>query len=127
MDQATIRAENEFQLGLVPDAVQVRLLRMSVPSVAEMTEFAKVKDSKKEAKESGEGDQVLKNHLFDELLSTEKKYVEDMDLIIKVCLVCFLLRFKSTISPRSPAAISYPDDELSQSQPGGPACHLQQY
>lgn len=84
MDQATIRAENEFQLGLVPDAVQVRLLRLSVPSVEEMNEYAKVKDSKKDAKMSGEGDQVLKTHLFDELLSTEKKYVEDLDLIIKV-------------------------------------------
>jgi len=85
MDQATIRAENEFQLGLVPDAVQVRLLRMSVHSVAEMTEMAKLKDSKKEAKESGEGDATLKTHLFEEFLSTEKKYVEDLDIIIKVC------------------------------------------
>ena len=68
MDQATIRAENEFQLGLVPDAVQVRLLRMSVHSVVEMTEMAKLKDSKKEAKESGESDSTLKTHLFEELL-----------------------------------------------------------
>jgi hypothetical protein len=92
MDQATIRAENEFQLGLVPDAVQVRLLRMSVHSVAEMTEMATVKESKKEAKESGDGDQVLKTHLFEEFLTTERKYVEDLDGIIKVNLSPCILK-----------------------------------
>jgi len=84
LDQVTIRAENEFELGLVPDAVQVRLLRMSIPKKEEMIlKFQQNSYPEVDDKIQNEADLVKKGHLLEELMQTERKYVEDMDLIIK--------------------------------------------
>ena len=68
-------------MGMVPDAVQGKLLRFPIPPFEEMISASKLGDIQVKKIDS---DEFQKEKLMEELISTEKRYVGDLDIIIKV-------------------------------------------
>ena len=96
IERETIQAEHEFELGLVPDVTQARLLRMSIPTVNEMLSFGQIDDEPSTSnhnKSYPENVESQLSHLMNELVTTERKYVEDLDILIKVRFFFFFFFF----------------------------------